>query len=328
MQLQVKQDGLEIVAKGEAKELKSFFGGVLNTKVKVEFDIASDRKKDKGSKPIFKKINAHTIEVDGVQLSLNDIANKEQGKDYYVFKDDEGQYFINHSKSGLTLSPIGGFHYGLIPEDFKGANNISKKDAKKIRGINAYSFWDNNHKPTCSPEGMVYIPNLNIWVDIYLTNSNAMEVGTSKAGLNIVAGDDYNGRELPNGKDELKGADVDEIGKKWGKRLLGQDEFRVAMYGVKEGDSAGELDDGTIKHIQDFISKYGIEQATGVQWIWSKDEYTTKELRVLLGGYRDNGVSAGSRASHWYYCVWDSGWYVGCRFACDHLKLETMSESE
>jgi hypothetical protein len=44
-------------------------------------------------------------------------------------------------------------------------------------------------------------------------------------------------------------------------------------------------------------------------------------VAVILGGYRDDGVYAGSRASHWNYYVWNTNWSIGCRFACDHLQL-------
>ena len=94
------------------------------------------------------------------------------------------------------------------------------------------------------------------------------------------------------------------------------------MDGVKENDSARDLDDGTIKHIPDFTSKFGIEQATGVQWVWSSTKYGEQDEddnRFLLGGSRDCGVYAGSRTSNWNDYVWNSYWYIGCRFACDHL---------
>lgn len=274
--------------------------------------------------PKIKKINAHTIEVNGKQLSLNDSEKivKTAGTDYYIHKNkkENEHYVISELKKLKMFKLIGGFHYGLIPEDFKAINNINEKSATKIAGINHYSIWDKNHKPKCNPEGMVFIPKLKIWVDIYLLNSEHKDNGTSKANLNIAAGDDYNGRKIPVDEENLKGEVVDKIAKSHKKRSLTQKEFRKAMYGVKEGVSVEDKDDGTIKHIEDFTSRYGIEQATGVVWVWSKDKYNSQDdLRVLLGGSRGNGVYAGSRASGWNYYVWNSSWYIGCRFACDHL---------
>ena len=87
---------------------------------------------------------------------------------------------------------------------------------------------------------------------------------------------------------------------------------------IKEFASAENDDDGITKHHPHFISKYGIEQATGHNWIWS--EKIDGELAVILGGSRDIGVSAGSRASNWSNFVWLSLWSIGCRFACDSLN--------
>ncbi len=41
------------------------------------------------------------------------------------------------------------------------------------------------------------------------------------------------------------------------------------------------------------------------------------KITVKLGGNRDNGVNAGSRASNWNNYVWNSNWNIGCRFACE-----------
>jgi len=270
-----------------------------------------------------KKINSHTIEVDGKQLSLNDTEKivKKAGTDYYIHKNKkDGSFIISELKKLKMFKLIGGFHYGLIPENFKAINNINEKSAAKIAGINHYSIWDKKHKPRCKPEGMVFIPKLKIWVDIYLLNSEHKDNGTSRANLNIAAGSNHNGRKIVVDEENLRGDVVDKIAKSHKKRLLTKKEFRKSMYGVKEGASAGDKDDGTIKHIEDFTSRYGIEQATGVQWIWSKDKYNSQDdLRVLLGANRDNGVNAGSRASYWNYYVWYSNWNIGSRFACDHL---------
>ena len=129
--------------------------------------------------------------------------------------------------------------------------------------------------------------------------------------------------------ESFKYEDFEAVGKRFGKRMLTKDEFQIAMDGVKENVSAEDLDNGSIKHIDFLTPKFGIEQATGVQWVWSSDKYKDYNDRaVMLGGDRDNGVSAGSRASAWYYCVWSSHWNFGCRFACDNLKPVQMSESE
>lgn len=278
------------------------------------------------------KVNTHTIEVAGKKLSLNtDIDEiKTAGTDYCVYYDKTEKWHIIESNGNLDkkrFKKVGGFHYGLIPEDFKAINNIDKKHAKKIRGINAYSIWDINHRPECEPKSMVYIPKLKIWVDIYLLSSTPKERG-SLVGRAIACGDEYNGRKVPDDKQEFKYSDFEEAAKSLQKRFIKEEEFVVAMSGVKENESAGDLDDGTIKHIADFTSKYGIEQATGVQWVWGeKIDRDNTEYAVRLGGNRDSGVYAGSRASVWSYYVWYSNWHIGCRFACDPLNLKNEAKA-
>lgn len=277
------------------------------------------------------KVNPHTVFVNGVELSLNDkgVAKKE-GTDYLICKSgDSYQLIQNRYGSVLSGEIIGGFHYGLCGEEFEPINNIGKKHAKKLAGINAYSIWDQHHRPTCDPKGMVYIPKLDLWVDMYLVSDKYEEVGTSAAGFNILAGYEHNGRKLPKDKTECKWQDFKEIGEKFGKRMLTEKEFQVSMYGVKENYSADDLDNGITKHIPDFMSKYGIEQATGCQWIWSSEQYgDNKDRKKIFGGSRDVTTFSGSRASSWHYAVWNTSWSLGCRYACDHLHPVVMSESE
>lgn len=336
--INIKTKGTEVSVKTDfdANDIVKLITGIEQQQQNIPmsinaFELSSLFQEDKPfkSKAIIKKVNAHTVEVHGERLSLNDknfMEEKVAGTDYYVYKDCQGAYFISDRNDieDDDAEVLGGFHYGLIPEDFQARNNITQKQAKKIRGINAYSIWDKKHRPLCDPSGMVYIPKLKIWVDIYLTNSEHKEYGTSRAGKHIAAGSNSNGRKIPDGLKEFKGADIDEIANAHRKRLLTKDEFQVAMDGVKENVSARELDDGTTKHIPDFVSKYGIEQATGVQWVWSSTPYgeeSEDDDRFLLGGGRDIGANAGSRCSRWNNFVWYSVWHIGSRFACDHLKL-------
>jgi hypothetical protein len=93
------------------------------------------------SKAIIKKVNSHTIEVDGTRLSLNNLPKtnefKKAGTDYCVLKDADDKYSIAQADTEEfdEYSVIGGFHYGLIPEDFEARNNITQKQVKKIRGM-------------------------------------------------------------------------------------------------------------------------------------------------------------------------------------------------
>jgi hypothetical protein len=137
-----------------------------------------------------------------------------------------------------------------------------------------------------------------------------------------------------------------EIAKANSKQLIDYAEFQTIAYGVQEQVDASTVDGGVagIEHYDFLTSKWGVEQASGTQWIWGNDLangygtttfsyqavtegrgiiYSTANapIAVILGGDRDDGVNAGSRASGWNNYVWSTGWYLGCRFACDHLQL-------
>lgn len=272
-----------------------------------------------------KKIDFDKISVDGQVLNLQDYKGIVPGTDVVIFKAKNKGYKLTVDM-GIDINEdeniVGGFHFGLIPESFTAINNISDKKAKKIKGINAFSIWDREHRPTCNPASMVYIKKLDIWADIYkVSNLYESNGGYSKAGENILSGYEYNGRKLPKGKDDFTYADGEALAKKFGKRMPLEKEFSIAMHGVKEYVSAGILDDGTIKHIPDFISKYGIEQATGVQWVWGSEMYNNREdTRKVFGGSRGRSVGSGSSCSIWGDHLWCSNWFIGFWFLAEPLN--------
>lgn len=295
---------------------------VVTGNVKAELE---SKNKEKSIKDLIVKNDETSVLVNGEKLKIK---NPVAGTDYVIVK-KENKLKIKETlsvKDGESV--VGGFHYGLIPHDFKAQNNISKKNAKKIRGINAYSIWNQEHRPVSDPSGMVYIKKLNIWVDIYLTNSEADKKGTSISSGTILAGYEGNKRKTLNEGREFKHEDFVKLGEQHNKRLLAKNEFQVAMDGVKENVSAEDLDNGTIQHIDFLTSKYGIEQAAGVQWVWSSEDGNYDEAKFVLGGYRDNGTHAGSRAARSYNYLWYAHWNFGSRFASDHMKPVYMSESE
>jgi hypothetical protein len=290
-------------------------------------------------------------------LSLNsdlDTGIKTGGTDYYVYAKANGTFYISANDAITADRLIGGFHYGLTGEAEATSGNKTESDMAKIRGINQYSFWDLKFRPVASTKGMVFVGNK--WFDIYLLNSEHITNGTSKAGLKIAGGALTNGRLYPKiplqyGGDNtltygsFKWFHACEIAKSHGKQLIHYSEFQTIAYGVQEQVDASTQDGGgaTIEHYANLTSKFGIEQATGTQWIWGNDligdtagtftQQTVTEGRgtiysignspnaVLLGGDRDNGVRAGSRAANWYSYVWNTNWSIGCRFACGHLQL-------
>lgn len=292
------------------------------------------------------KVAYNQISIDGTTLT---VSGPVSGTDYYF------------SKTAITtvknIDTIGGFHYSLTQTTEGATGNKTSADMTAIAGINAYSIWTNWFRPTCDPKGMVHIGGK--WYDIYLLNSEHIINGTSKAGATIAAGATSYGRAIPkipleyggNGSlnyGKLTWFQVCEIAKSHGKELISYAEFPTIAYGVNEAKSSStngyESVAGKVEHYSNLTSKFGIEQATGVQYIWGKDLmngygstafalksetdgrgqiYSTSNspTAVILGGLRDDGVNAGSRCSNWNNYVWNSNWNIGCRFACEYFKI-------
>ena len=365
--------------KDESDDMFDEKANAIDVYTKTELDLKISYKQfDKPSSAVlFIKATASSIKIPaGLKLTVNTTSFKvasdytltlssnlvgsikTAGTDYYVYAKEDGSFYISASDSITTDRLIGGFHYGLVGETELPTGNKTEADMVKIRGINEYSFWDLKYRPVASPKGMVNIGKK--WYDIYLLNSEHITNGTSKAGATIAAGTTEYGRAIPKIPLEFGGNNTltygkftwfqaSEIAKAASKQLLNYSEFPTIAYGVTEQVSSltntYETVMGKVEHYPNLTSKYGIEQATGTQWIWGNDLangygstdfawktgltdsrgniYSTNNspVAVLLGGGRGDGVNAGSRASSWLDYVWYSDWNIGCRFACDHLEL-------
>ena len=320
-----------------------------------------------------------TVAVHGAMFILDDtpIAMPTvltPGGDYFVFVTLDGWVVATDSGvAPLGYTPqqcrmIGGFHYSAVPVGTTPASGQfatigqdvvwSQAMVDDITGINKYSAWDLHHKPACdNPAGMVFVPELKVWVDIYHTPSNHW-LGTSRHNSNVASGTVLplipatRGGNGATAYPRMGWWEAAEIAASHGKRLLTEREFNNAMIGVTENVSLGGASE-TIALTQfepRFTSAYGIHQATGNHWAWGEDhgqrdmgvaasawayravtgtplrgqiytETALSDVRVLLGGARDNGSYAGSRCGRWSSHPWHSGWGIGLRCACDHLKL-------
>lgn len=251
------------------------------------------------------------------------------GTDYKVFAKTDGSFYADTTNQGADKL-IGGFHYGLIPANEAPTGNKTEADMVKIRGINSYSFWDLKFKSIAGNDGMVLVGNK--WIDIYLLNSEHIENGTSKAGLQIAGGAVTNGRAIPKipliyGGDgtltygKMDWIQTNLIAKAYGKELISHDEFVASMFGVQENISSSGIEEvvGKIEHYPKLTSKFGIEQAVGTQWTWGKNAWGGNA--VVLGGNRDDGASSSSLYVDWSFATTLSAWHSGSRFACNHLKL-------
>lgn len=310
-------------------------------------------------------VGESTVEVTGTNYTIDinvngvgglDTGGRVGGTDYFVYALSSGGFIVSANATiptGYTTDnsrKIGGFHYSLISEAFSARNNISATDANLIKGINAYSFWDLKWKPAnADPSGMALCND--IWVDIYPLNSDHIINGTSKAGVSIAGGTVSNGRAIPKiplgyGGDgsatygTFTYHEASELAKSHKKRLPSYGEFSSFAYGVLENSSASTADNGTTKHLIDYVSKFGIEMATGCQYVWGSDialsasptawEDVTEgrgqaygnARGVLLGGNLGDTSYSGSRCAFWGYVLSDSGWAFGSRLVCDHLILD------
>ena len=272
------------------------------------------------------------------------------GSDYAIYLAPDGvllasaNFTAPSGYNAATVAKLGGFHYAL------GANAAGQAGGDTTPAINPYSIWDEKFRPKCSdPRGMVFISPSVGWVDIYLLNTDHEVNGTSKFNATIADGANIPKRHTSyggNGTDTYEACDFwacSEIGAAHGKTLLNIEEFSAAAYGVTEGTSLGS-DPGATGLDAPRTSKFGLMQAAGVMWIWSRllpieggtpswawndntrsrgqmyTPNTGSPKCVLMGGSWGYGVSAGSRASVWNYVAWDSGGSFGARFRSDHLQ--------
>jgi len=111
-----------------------------------------------------------------------DTGTKAAGKDYYVYACDnsgaldflislDSSYPSGYSAS--TSMKIGGFHTLCVNVGTISGHALTSYYASSIL---PESVWDLKHRPTCSPEGMVYCDTANVWVDIYLASGSYYSV--------------------------------------------------------------------------------------------------------------------------------------------------------
>ncbi len=113
------------------------------------------------------------------------------GKDYYVYICDsediteQGRLVISLNSTyptgwtALNSRKLGGFHFGkcrrinakLLPVNASGVEKGSGWESNVYDGILSRSVWTALHRPTCKPEGMVYLGG-GTWVDIYLSSDD------------------------------------------------------------------------------------------------------------------------------------------------------------
>lgn len=265
------------------------------------------------------------------------------GTDYAVWVKDDATIQATTSFTSAPSSgnwrKIGGFHYA--PGDGASANSGGNTTPQ----INAYSFWDLNFKPVCpDPRGMALVAN-SFWADIYLLGVDHITNGTSK--YNVTIADGASPPKIPtafggngtNAYGEFNWWEAAEIMAAYGKELPRHLQFSALAYGVTENSSIGTDQGSTIWNAA-YVSKWGINQASGVMWQWGNEfgggaaaaGWTNNTIgrgqtyqlpnAVILGGSWSEGANAGSRASAWFVSPSVSAYGIGARGVCDHLILE------
>ena len=264
------------------------------------------------------------------------------GTDYAVWVKDDGtiQATSNHTSApgaGNYLK-IGGFHYA------PGGHSGSPGGGNSTAQINEYSFWDLKFRPACNdPRGMALIAG-GFWADIYLLGVDHLTNGSSK--YNVTIADGSSPPKIPtlfggsgtSAYGSLNWWEANEVLKSYGKKSPTYSEFAALAYGTTEASSIGTDQGSTIWNAA-YVSKWGINQASGVMNIWG-DEFgggaagaswtantggrgSTYQMEnaVRFGGSWGNGANSGSRFSSWNNSPTYSSDDVGARGVCDHLIL-------
>ena len=218
------------------------------------------------------------IELDiAALLDTGVLAN---GKDYYIFLCPGQQAGSVIIKVSLTKTNpqgflpndvllIGGFHT-LCANAGAGMTYVEGGTSKQhplngyvANDILPYSVWCLNHRPYSEPEGMVYIPSLDFWCDIYLQSGSGENTKSAYQGAITRS------RQYVDFVEDLF------IVKK---ELLDDGEFAASMLGSNEqtavaganetgatnGGAGGRSDTANRR----MISIYGVEEGCGSIWQW------------------------------------------------------------
>ena len=280
------------------------------------------------------------------------------GKDYYVYCCDRGgeadeEYKISLNSTfpvGYTATSsrkIGGFHYGHVrrttPDTLEPINSSGTVwgagwEENIYEGILPFSVWTLEHRPKCTPEGMIWGAGINKWVDIYILSTSYRS--------------EYNGTPMTGSEGHSYYDFIEKIARKIGKKPLTY--FETCCVGDGSPNGRDETNDycwtkttnsgrNPTGIIAKAVSVYGLKDVVGnvykicsdISWTtqgsysWRQAEQLKKgqlyatadnDLHlVLAGGCWSDGVHCGSRTAALYYYPWSVSSHVGCRFACESL---------
>jgi hypothetical protein len=270
------------------------------------------------------------------------------GTDYAIWCRPDGtlEAASNHTSPPVANSrKIGGFHYA------PGGNATAQAGGNTTAQINQYSFWDLKFRPAATdPRGMTLVAD-SFWADIYLLGVDHQLNGTSK--YNVTIADGSSPPKIPtkfggNGSityASLNWWEASECAQSFGKRLPTYGQFSALAYGTTENSSIG-TDPISTSWASAYVSRWGVNQASGVLWTWGADFsfrpgagvegwknnagnrgqlYLLNDIGLvasIFGCDWDDAAISGSRSSAWFNVPWNSLGSVGARLVCDHLVSE------
>ena len=221
------------------------------------------------------------------------------GTDYYVFLTAAGGVAVSTSDTpaGLatgTYRKLGGFHTicRSVPADYQmPPSTVYGGALHPLAGWSAgdilpLSVWAANHHPRCQdPRGMVYIEELDLWVDIYVCSGNISAPVSRFGGTRL--------HTQPQTAFLTGLANV-------GKTLLDDAEFWFAAVGsntnTKVAGSEQPDPDTTGGHVDTegdpMISAVGCEECCGLSGQWLRDNFLVSKD----AGSWDNGSTYATKA--------------------------------
>ena len=306
---------------------------------------------------------ALTLEVNGGLVSVSSGTSITMpgsftaGTDYAIWCAPNGTL---EADASFTVAPttngrlIGGFHYA------PGGNAAAQAGGNTTAQINEYSFWDLKFRPSCDdPRGMTLVAD-HFWSDIYLLNTDPDTNGTSANDKTIANGNadypiipDAFGGDGTTTYGSFTWFEAQEILGAYGKRAPTYSEFMQLAYGTTEEQDRGNdpvttgfatSNTATNNGDEEFTSKWGVIQSTGVYYVWSRDfiadgtgtggwnditegrgevyTYSNSARAGLLGGGWGFTTRAGSRCSSWGTAPSFTGIDISARGVADHLILD------
>lgn len=203
------------------------------------------------------------------------VASNRAGKDFYIYVtqpvlDDAPNFILSANSTvptGYTADnsrKIGGFHCLCLSVGTISGHTLSDYLTGDIL---PQSPWDLKHRAISENEGMVYIPEVGNWVDIYLASWDGSKLVSQ---YNAVIAD---GASSPN----FHGEKFVETFGLVNKKLPRRDDFVVFAKGSNEGTNIYGSSDPNITgghrdtNNRRMISNYGIEDCCGAMWQWTSD---------------------------------------------------------